>query len=406
MNRLVLIGNGFDLAHGLKTSYADFINWYKAHRIEQLGKVHTNVSQDPLCTIKLLEPQALSIYASNYIWANQNISHVEFFDYIVGNTLEFETKFSPFFERIIKSIETKGWVDIENEYYELLTGCAFDSVMSEAGKLALIKPLNNQLDYLKEQLVLYLQEVSTQESNKIISIENAITAPFNAEDIALSGEEDLQEHIVDRISFFRALMLTRNIMPFGRITFDGLITSLKKKLVLIHPQKAMSPRRILLLNFNYTHTAKLYHTDNNLLVENHIHGDIDDSKSVIFGYGDEIDDFFKKLQKIQNGEVLRYVKSIRYLEAPNYRNVLSFIESAPFQVLIMGHSCGNSDRTLLNTIFEHKNCVSIKPYYYVKEDGTDNYIELVQNISRNFTDMKLMRDRVVNKTQCEPLVRE
>ena len=25
MNRLVLIGNGFDLAHGLKTSYKDFI---------------------------------------------------------------------------------------------------------------------------------------------------------------------------------------------------------------------------------------------------------------------------------------------------------------------------------------------------------------------------------------------
>ena len=28
MNRLILIGNGFDLAHGLKTSYADFIEWY------------------------------------------------------------------------------------------------------------------------------------------------------------------------------------------------------------------------------------------------------------------------------------------------------------------------------------------------------------------------------------------
>ncbi|MDY6288593.1 MAG: AbiH family protein [Bacteroidales bacterium] len=25
---MILIGNGFDLAHGLKTSYADFINWY------------------------------------------------------------------------------------------------------------------------------------------------------------------------------------------------------------------------------------------------------------------------------------------------------------------------------------------------------------------------------------------
>ena len=28
MNRLILIGNGFDLAHGLKTGYNDFIIWY------------------------------------------------------------------------------------------------------------------------------------------------------------------------------------------------------------------------------------------------------------------------------------------------------------------------------------------------------------------------------------------
>ena len=56
------------------------------------------------------------------------------------------------------------------------------------------------------------------------------------------------------------------------------------------------------------------------------------------------------------------------------------------------------------SLFEHRNCVSIKPFYYIKDDGSDNYIELVQNISRNFTDMKLMRNRVVNKEFCEPLL--
>ena len=28
MNRIVLIGNGFDLAHGMNTSYKHFICWY------------------------------------------------------------------------------------------------------------------------------------------------------------------------------------------------------------------------------------------------------------------------------------------------------------------------------------------------------------------------------------------
>lgn len=95
-------------------------------------------------------------------------------------------------------------------------------------------------------------------------------------------------------------------------------------------------------------------------------------------------------------------KSGKYLETDNYRKLLSFADSAPFQIYIMGHSCGNSDGTLLNTLFEHNNCVSIKPYYYVK-DGKDNYNDLIANISRNFNDMRIMRDLVVNKTFCEPL---
>ena len=95
MNRLVLIGNGFDLAHGLPTRYSDFINWYKAHRVEQLGEEHSNVSKDLLCTIQLKERQALSIYAMNYsIEHSMDFSHKRFWDYIIDNTVEFNVEFS------------------------------------------------------------------------------------------------------------------------------------------------------------------------------------------------------------------------------------------------------------------------------------------------------------------------
>ncbi len=160
----------------------------------------------------------------------------------------------------------------------------------------------------------------------------------------------------------------------------------------------------MLLNFNYTNTAQSYCKAGSSFTVNHIHGKVEEPKSIIFGYGDELDEEYKKISNRNDNTLLTNVKSIRYLEADNYRKMLSFIESEPYQVVIMGHSCGNSDRTLLNTLFEHKNCVSIKPYFYIKEDGSDNYLELIQNISRNFTDMKLMRDRVVNKTFTEPLI--
>jgi len=69
----------------------------------------------------------------------------------------------------------------------------------------------------------------------------------------------------------------------------------------------------------------------------------------------------------------------------------------------MGLSCGNSDRTLLNTLFEHKNCISIKIFYHQREDGTDDYSDVIRNISRNFTNKSLFRKIVVDKTLCVPL---
>lgn len=101
-----------------------------------------------------------------------------------------------------------------------------------------------------------------------------------------------------------------------------------------------------------------------------------------------LDEDYKTISNLNDNAYLTNIKSIRYLETDNYRRLLSFVDSAPYQIYIMGHSCGNSDRTLLNTLFEHRNCVSIKPYYHLKEDGTDNYIEIIQNISRNFNDMQ------------------
>lgn len=163
------------------------------------------------------------------------------------------------------------------------------------------------------------------------------------------------------------------------------------------------PDNIMLLNFNYTNTAEMYLPKVDKFTINHIHGTISNPESVIFGYGDERDDEYEPLMKKNDNEYLRHIKSFRYLDASNYRKMLAFIESAPYQLCIMGHSCGISDRTLLSTLFEHDNCVSIKPYYHKKDDGTDNYREIVFNIARNFKDPGMMRDRVVRKERCEAL---
>ena len=55
MNRIVLIGNGFDLANKLPTSYKDFINWYWDYRFQGLIDCHTNVTEDILCKMTYLD---------------------------------------------------------------------------------------------------------------------------------------------------------------------------------------------------------------------------------------------------------------------------------------------------------------------------------------------------------------
>ncbi len=47
MNKLVIIGNGFDLAHGLKTSYKDFVLWY----LNEKFKNKSNHKEDDLISI-------------------------------------------------------------------------------------------------------------------------------------------------------------------------------------------------------------------------------------------------------------------------------------------------------------------------------------------------------------------
>ena len=400
MNRIILVGNGFDLAHNLPTKYEDFINWYSQERLNGFENNKTKISKDILCTLEMKKTDDIrrdvpsnkvtikditDFYAFYYChtWddfttANKDGKFKGLLDLIKKPIGKFSITCSHLFENITKSIETTGWVDIENEYYNFLR-----SFLSES-KYNNPKQLNDELDFIRTKLIEYLTLVQDKYINEGIineEIGKKITEPFNKKD--LSNET------------FEYFKKVRKIAPFksNKETEDYIFSKTGQA----------SPENILILDFNYTKTADLYLTKRPYIKIKHIHGDLENSDSVIFGYGDELDRDYKELSRLNNNELLRNIKSIKYLESSNYRSILSFIGWEKFQIYIMGHSCGNSDRTLLNTLFEHKNCASIKPFYYQSKDGDDNYLDIDQNISRNFTDMKLMRDRVVNKEFCEPL---
>lgn len=364
MNRIVLIGNGFDIAHGLRTSYADFIHWYWNEVGICLVQESSNTLTDELYSITLKPSRYYAtwfqLFSNHYIKWEKTFSPKdgnEVIDSVKDNRELCDFKYkSDFFKRINESIETKGWVDIENEYYRSLKIKMGPSVHWEWETL---EGLNNQLFFLKDKLIEYLKKETQKDVKLFDEIKDKIYRPIAPPELAISA---------------------------------------------VYHLETLTPECILLLNFNYTNTPERYLQGDAEI--NYIHGQLDNPDGVIFGYGDEMDEDYKKLQNLNDNEYLKNIKSIRYLESDNYRKVLQLIESDQFQVCIMGHSCGNSDRTLLNTLFEHPNCVSIKPYYYLNQEGKDNYLDLVMNIRRNFNDPAKYRDRVVKKPFCKPLTGE
>ncbi len=425
MNRIVLIGNGFDLAHGLRTSYAEFIDYYWEYwgKWLQSGYLGDDLT-DKLCTI--------SQKGESLPWSwrfpridlqrRAKISPKEAIEMAKNSPDVIAIKKSPFFEHIDKAVETKSWVDIENEFYLWLKKifkkdvCEYDNPV----------PLNEELELIKGKLIEYLNFIKEEQIKPELvkdCIREAIYEPLKTQDISNESQSIFKEFVENRWNAAQQKDKSERRAFACRYGYsmEDKEYELKEYIRIVSdlsghwnnmqngpcttPNYFLLPDQILFLNFNYTSTVDLYIPQGSEFKVNHIHGELGNDKNpIIFGYGDELDDDYKAIAKLNDNDYLKNIKSIRYLETDNYRKLLSFIDSAPFQIYIMGHSCGISDRTLLNTLFEHKNCVSIKPFYYQKPDGTDNYIEIVQNISRNFNDMRLMRDRVVNKTYCRPMV--
>ena len=414
---MILIGNGFDKAHGLATSYPEFMYWYWDKWTEKLLQSDNMYEKDSLCSFKLKDYYSNSVERQLYGSPMRKFKDVQFRD--CRELVKYDCEFNQcgFLKNINYAVEFKEWVDIEEEYYRILKSILVGKDTIDIDYRNHPEKLNAELSELTKRLIEYLNEIQNKRKcavcNEMVKV---LYGPVLSNDISVFRYEAFENHILNNLTLDRSAIAKlnkryygndveeqmRNLEEFKRNDYDE--TTRYNKIInnRFLLESLSFPNKILVLNFNYTNTESLYVKDKEGVDVVHIHGDLAHPENIIFGYGDELDDDYKDMQKTNNNEYLKNIKSIRYLESERYREVLKFIESSPYQIYVLGHSCGTSDRTLLNTLFEHRNCISIKPYFYQK-DGNDNYLDIIENISRNFTDMKLMRDLVVNKTFCSPL---
>ncbi len=393
MNRLFIVGNGFDLAHGLPTSYSDFLKYCW----QNIGKskfayinplVHINfIKLDKVFSYNDFK-EALLIASNNRSDINPrpDIFILSISDRNYGDLFRFENDFF----RILNQLDDcAGWVDIEDLYYKILK--------------SLIKNGKGILNYRKNiyELNKEFEEVK-EEFEKYLYLEVILEHDF--QEFEILNHKNTMCDILRRISVFNN---ENNIKR--EFLNDDDVSSLKSAFEFESRIDSESNRsQAYFLSFNYTPTLESYikmlnGEEKNFYSINYIHGQINNINNPInFGFGDEMDEDYKAIENENENEYITNFKSFQYSQNSNYKNFLRLINSDKFQVCILGHSCGLSDRVLLNTIFEHPNCRSIKVYYYQNGD-TDNYKDIIQNISRHFDDKTLMRELLVEKSLSSPL---
>ena len=183
MNRIVLIGNGFDLAHGLKTSYADFIDWYWEQWMNKIyfSQFGLEVS-DGLCSVKITDnriPKVTFLNGLDYINAIKNNSNISFTEGLL-------------IQEIMKDFEDSNWVDIESIYYRLLC-----ESMKENHKIT-PKELNNQLSALTNKLQEYLKSIEKKiDINHLLinTIQRKLFSPIDPKDIAICASKQKRDYI-------------------------------------------------------------------------------------------------------------------------------------------------------------------------------------------------------------------
>lgn len=380
MNRIILIGNGFDLAHGLKTSYKDFIDDFWKKITKKIFDSGTYVDDNIIA--RKHSDHAISRRYANHPY-DESIKLEDYTKY--GIDLTYKNKF---LQKITEKTYLQNWVDIENEYYksllDLITPKVDFSIPPHKEKYT-IQKLNQEFEAIQNALEEYLTMIERRDLYNSY-IEDEMFSSIHPKELSQQGLDEL----------VNSKMISKNFKE--KLTTDAFLNYIGENY----------PKNILFLNFNYTSLEEIYVNKNDWgdipIKVIHIHGILNNKidNKIIFGYGDEIDESYKKLENLNDNNYLQNVKSMKYLESKSYKEMLDFINSDTYQVFIFGHSCGISDRTLLNTIFEHSNCQSIKPYYK-KSEIEDNYSNIIRDISRNFTNKASMRDKVVNKTYTKPL---
>ena len=331
--KIVLIGNGFDRNHKLPTSYVDFLNWWIKKKVDEFNS--PSISFD--------EWDDNNINVGDSLRSNPNLLRRITENPVCQNiTSIFPSNYfiikNTLLFNLINRTYLDGWVNIESFYFKELVFCI------KNGSRQFPSPYS--IPYLADGIK------SARQLNEELEL----------------IKDELKEYIkVVQENAPRTKRLSGFMKKYGKGD--------------------------LIVNFNYTNTIERYYNRENRPEIVNIHGTVSDE--ITFGYGNENDEDYKMIERMEDNSLLDHIKSFNYALNGNYKTIDFYIKDpghvGNYHVDIIGLSCGLSDGVLLNDIFNNEKCTGVTIYYHESER---KFKDTYQNISRHFDNPSRLRSIV------------
>lgn len=375
---ILILGNGFDLAHNLPTSYLDMFNFFKAVNTlfswreeaksfnDFIDNNFTDNSKNYEFTRNYLQKAFKKIIENNQFDKDGPIERIH-------HRLE-DNVWYKYFENLISGNQMRGinWIDFESEICKI------------------VKELDEEQKNLYSPFAFYENGKPSRTDKLGLFIQILCSCTYDGKKIAERANDFMYRNVLDK-----TYADLRRFVECIEIYLVQIVEKMDVD-VISSDIKDLSPDKVL--SFNYTHTyEKIYNSciQNNGQRIQYLHGEAKEvgENNMVLG----VDEFYLDERKntCTNYNIFKkFTQRILYETGFEYRNWISIMKSDKSKyplintIYIFGHSLDVTDRDVLEEFFRLPKTQVIIYYYHkpqqaqqisnlVKMLGHDDFIEYI-----------------------------
>ena len=369
--KILLIGNGFDLAHGLPTSYKDFLDFCKMVReLYTYPIIDNEYNQKKLIdwnTDKTIKSKLLECYENRKNCFEDKITTQckeldELYDCIKENVW-----INYFLERE-KSIG-ENWIDFESEISNVVQAIETLKGYIERDEDVL------KIKDTKQKTIIYFLKIAKKSLQDVFNLKRI---DGFIEDISIELDKLIRSLEIYICEFVNEIDIIKENDDIKTITPDYV------------------------LSFNYSNTYERIYGQSKEVTYDYIHGKADiennvDTCNLVLGIDEYLEDdkndklefiafkkFYQRIYKSTDSTYMKWVEQIKKYPEVNHN------------LFIFGHSLDKTDRDILKLLICNDN-VTTKIYYYRKNKNDKKELgKLIKNLVRI-----MGQDELISRTMGE-----